>query len=240
MLQSARDLTCQALNYDRWRSILPCGPRSKSVGGLARFGVPIVKIPLPVLESFEQVLHPVLPRTPQSESLCAFDSGMGWYMMISMLHQSGWHQHGCGSFCAISVLHLFLQLLRSVLSSRHLLQMQSPADAFGCLLFSQRASRPSQISQVDSICETLQMYGSCFWSFFAPPKKWMAKVCVVLTIGLLYFLGFSPEKWRGHYHWEPDTRRGRASWLGRSALRDSTRSICRPPPGISELHNKKT
>lgn len=109
-----------------------------------------------------------------------------------------------------------------------------------CLLLSQRASGPSQISQVDSICETLQMYGSCFWSFFAPPKKWMAKVCVVLTIGLLYFLGFSPEKWRGHYHWEPDTRRGRASWLGRSALRDSTRSICRPPPGISELHNKKT
>ena len=47
------------------------------VEGLARFGVPIVKIPLPVLESFEQVLHPVLPRTPQSESLCAFDSGMG-------------------------------------------------------------------------------------------------------------------------------------------------------------------
>ena len=51
--------------------------RSKSVEGLARFGVPIVKIPLPVLESFEQVLYPVLPRTPESESLCGtFDSGM--------------------------------------------------------------------------------------------------------------------------------------------------------------------
>lgn len=49
------------------------------VEGLARFGVPIVKIPLPVLESFEQVLHPVLPRTPQSKSLCTFDSGMLGY-----------------------------------------------------------------------------------------------------------------------------------------------------------------
>lgn len=35
----------------------------KIIASLARFGVPIVKIPLPVLESFEQVLHPVLPRT---------------------------------------------------------------------------------------------------------------------------------------------------------------------------------
>lgn len=30
--------------------------------GLARFGVPIVKLPLPVLESVEQVLHPAVPR----------------------------------------------------------------------------------------------------------------------------------------------------------------------------------
>ena len=37
--------------------------------GLSRFGVSVVKMPLPVLESFEQVLHPALPRVCGSEPI---------------------------------------------------------------------------------------------------------------------------------------------------------------------------